>query len=377
VRSVRILLVTPGLGLGGSERLTLASAHGLAARGHQTLVAHGPPVLIDDVADEAGIARRLVSETRLTTRTLPTWLRALRALVREFEPDVIYTQSIRTTLASALVAPRTPLLTTVHGIEASEERGAALVLRATRARVTAVSEASADGVRRHLLAPPIVVVPPGVDVEELERFARQEPVIPLLERQPLVACVARHFPVKGVDVLVDAWPRVLESSPRAGLVLLGEGPDHEALIARTCELGIQAAVQFTHLVQNPAPYIVAADLAVLPSRREGLPVVALEVFALERAVVATAVGGTPAIVRDGETGWLVPPEQPVALADALISALSQPDERARRARRGRALVERSYSMDAMIDRIEALCRSLATGRAALPRARGSASAERR
>jgi CheY-like chemotaxis protein len=86
---VRILLFTPGLGLGGSERLTLAYARGLSARGHQTLIAHGPPVRLGDIADAAGIARRLVREDRLTARTLPHWLRDLRALVSEFKPDVM------------------------------------------------------------------------------------------------------------------------------------------------------------------------------------------------------------------------------------------------------------------------------------------------
>jgi glycosyltransferase involved in cell wall biosynthesis len=355
---VRILLVTPGLGLGGSERLTLAYARGLNARGHTTLVAYGPPVRLAEAADEAGIARRLVSERRLGVRTLPEWLRALHALVREFQPDVVHTQSVRTTVAAALAAPRTPLLATVHGIEESEERGAALALRLSRARVAAVSQASADGLRRHRLAPQVVVVPGGVDIDELARAALTAPATPIPDRRPLVTCLARHFPVKGVDVLVEAFPRVLEAAPGAGLLLVGGGPDHDALIARTEALGIRGDVTFTDRQTNPAPYLAAADLVVLPSRREGLPVSALEAFALERAVVATDVGGTADVVQDGETGWLVPPEDPQALADAIVSALSQPEERARRAQAGRELVARGYSMEAMIDRIEDLCQSL-------------------
>ena len=368
MRAVRILLVTPGLGLGGSERLTLAYARGLNARGHATLVAHGPPVRLAEVFDEAGVERRLVSENRLSTRTLPEWLRALHALVREFRPDVVHTQSVRTTVAVALAAPRTPLLATVHGIEESEELAAALALRASRARVAAVSQASADGLQRHWLAPRVVIVPGGVDADELERAARIAPATPIPDRRPLVACLARHFRVKGVDVLVEAFPRVLESIPRAGLLLVGGGPDHDLLIARTEELGIRAAVTFTNRQTNPAPYLAAADLAVLPSRREGLPVSALEAFALGRAVVATAVGGTPDVVRDGETGWLVPPEDPPALADAIVSALSRPDECARRAQLGLELVARSYSMETMIDRIEDLCRSLGNRRSSGPNA---------
>ena len=123
---------------------------------------------------------------------------------------------------------------------------------------------------------------------------------------------------------------------------------------------------FTDRQTNPAPYLAAADLVVLPSRREGLPVSALEAFALGRAVVATDVGGTPDVVQDGTTGWLVPPEQPEALAEAIVAALREPEERARRAREGRELVARSYSSDAMIDSIEDLCRALAGRRAGRP-----------
>ncbi len=365
---MRILLLTPGLGLGGSERLTLTYARGLNERGHQTLIAHGPPEILAGVVDEAGVDHRLVSGQRLRLLTLGSWLRDVRALVREFAPDVIYAQSTRTTLVSALVAPRTPLLTTVHGIEPSEEALAAILLRVSRARVTAVSQASADGVRHHRLSPPIAVLSPGVDVAALERAGNATPATPISARRPLVVCVARHDHVKGVDVLLEAFAQVLESVPAAGLQLVGGGLDHESLIARASVLGIAHAVVFAGRQTNPAPYLAAADLAVLPSRREGLPVSALEAFALKKPLVATAVGGTPDVVRDGDTGWLVQPEQPALLAAAISAALRDPVERARRATRGHALIAREYSMDGMIDKIEALCRSLVRLPAPLPRA---------
>jgi glycosyltransferase involved in cell wall biosynthesis/peptidoglycan/xylan/chitin deacetylase (PgdA/CDA1 family) len=357
---VRILLVTPGLGLGGSEQLTLAYARGLMARGHETLIVNGPPELFG-AADVAGLARHRMP-ARLSARTAAAWFGALRSVAGEFQPDVAYTQSVRTSMIVAAALPRTPLLATLHGIEQSEERPAAVLLRMTRARVTAVSEASADGVRRHRFAPRIEVVPPGVDVEALTRAALAPTATALPERGPRVACVARHYPVKGVDVLVEAFPRVLAALPGAGLVLVGSGDDHQALIARVAELGIADAVHFAGSQHNPAAYLARAELAVLPSRREGLPVVALEAMALDRAVVGTAVGGTPDVVRPGETGWIVPPEQPEALAAAIVEALLDPAERVRRAANGRALVERSFSLAAMLDRIEELCAEVSSTR---------------
>ena len=360
VRDVRILLVTPGLGLGGSERLTIAYARGLTARGHQVLIVHGPPERVDPAA-LVGIARHRI-ESRPSQHTFGEWFRELRAINKEFRPDVAHSQSIRSTVVVAAACPLLPLLVTVHGIEESEERMAAIVLRLARARVTAVSDASADGVRRHHFAPAVEIVPPGVDVEALSRAARELPATHVSERRPRVVCVARHFPVKGVDVLVEAFPRVLEQFPGAGLVLVGGGPDHAALVARCEELGIAGAVDFTGRQHNPAAYIGLSDLVVLPSRREGLPVAALEALALQRAVVATDVGGTPDVVRPGETGWIVPPDQPVALADAIVEALGDPAECARLALRGRELVTHDYSTDVMIDRIEKLCAETAATR---------------
>jgi glycosyltransferase involved in cell wall biosynthesis/peptidoglycan/xylan/chitin deacetylase (PgdA/CDA1 family) len=350
VRQVRILLVTPGLGLGGSERLTVSYARGLVARGHEVLLVHGPPEELT-ASDMPGVRLHRVAG-RPGASAFTDWFRTLRALLADFSPDVAHAQSVRSALLVAIATPRTPLLVTLHGIEESEERRAALVLRATRARVTAVSQASAEGVGRHHLAPQIGLVPPGVDIEALEHAALQPPETAVSDRRPLVVCVGRHFPVKGVDVLVEAFPQVLAAQPDAGLMLVGGGPDHDALRARCAELGISHAVHFAGFVHSAAAYIAPADLVVLPSRREGLPVAALEALALERAVVASAVGGTPDVVRPGDTGWTVPPEQPAALAAAMIEALGDPEERARRAARGRALVAQSYSVDAMIDRLE-------------------------
>ncbi|HEY3614548.1 MAG TPA: glycosyltransferase [Gaiellales bacterium] len=357
---MRILLVTPGLGLGGSERLTVAYARGLIARGHAVLIVHGPP---EDFAPAAiaGLERHRVAE-RPGIGSFPDWFRTMRTLVREFRPDVIYTQSVRSTLVVAAAAPQIPLLTTLHGIEESEERVAALLLRASRAHVTAVSDAAAEGIRRHRLAPAIGLVPPGVDLAALQRASLLPLESPVPERTPRVVSIARHFPVKGVDVLLDAFPRVLEAVPEAGLLLVGGGPDHDALIAQAERLGIAGAVHFTGFQHNPAAYLALADVVVLPSRREGLPVAALEALALGRAVVSSAVGGTPDVVRDGDTGWLVPPERPDLLAGAIVDALEHRGERARRGERGHALIAARYSTDVMVDRIEGLCAELAASR---------------
>src|SRR5205807_3696085 len=162
---MRILFLSPTLGTGGAERLTVAYAQGFAKRGHEVHVAYGFADSQLPNLTAAGIETTRLSDRRVGLKTLPEWIRRLRKVVSSFSPDVIHAQSVTAALAAALAAPRVPLLVTVHGIREADEPLASVVLRASRARVTAVSEAVAEGLRHHFHAPSIEVVPPGVDVE--------------------------------------------------------------------------------------------------------------------------------------------------------------------------------------------------------------------
>ena len=137
---------------------------------------HGPPERFRE-ADVAGISRRRLSGRPALRAHFPDWFRVAALVAREFRPDVAHTQSVRYDAdRSRSPLPRTPLVATVHGIEESEERAAALLLRAGRARVTAVSEASADG---RQASPPGAAASRsccrGVDIEQLERARARSP----------------------------------------------------------------------------------------------------------------------------------------------------------------------------------------------------------
>ena len=159
---------------------------------------------------------------------------------------------------------------------------------------------------------------------------------------PLAVYAGRLSRVKGVDVLLDAWAAVREGH----LCIVGDGEDRDALQAQAAGL---RRVRFHGAVADVAPLVRAADVCVLPSRAEGLPVALLEGMSAGLAVVATAVGGTPDAIDDGVNGLLVPAGDPDALADALRRALG-PDG-ARLGERARARVLRSYSIDAVADRV--------------------------
>ena len=157
---------------------------------------------------------------------------------------------------------------------------------------------------------------------------------------------------------------MLETLPEAGLTIVGGGFDYDDNVALVGRLGLGTPVRMVDFVPNATPYMAAADVLVLPSRREGLPITALEGLALGRPFVATRVGGTPTVVRDPQTGWLVEPADEAGLAAALIAAGSDLAEAARRGARGRALVEREWPIARLYDRVEQILTEL-TGAAPL------------
>lgn len=140
---------------------------------------------------------------------------------------------------------------------------------------------------------------------------------------PHLVAASRFFREKGNDLLLDAMPRVLAAFPQARLTLLGDGPLEGELKAQAQKLQIDPAVTFAGSQPNPWRYFRHAALVIVPSRVDGLPYVPLEALAVSTRVVATDCPGAIREIMDREWISLVPPENPVALAAAIVSALKQ------------------------------------------------------
>lgn len=191
----------------------------------------------------------------------------------------------------------------------------------------------------------IAIVSNAVDVEaRAPRDDRLRAAIVGSDRVPLVLTVARLDPQKGVAYLLDAAAQV----PDAVFAIAGEGPERTVLEARAAALGVAHRVRFLGHRQDVPALLAIADLFVLPSLYEGLPLSVLEAMAVGVPVVATAIGGTDEIVRDGETGTLVPPSDAPALAAAIRATLAGRPRAERMAKDARALVEREHSAAAMV-----------------------------
>jgi glycosyltransferase involved in cell wall biosynthesis len=161
--------------------------------------------------------------------------------------------------------------------------------------------------------------------------------------RPVIITVGRLAVQKGQRHLVAAMPTVLQQWPEAVAVIVGEGAEHDALRQQSERLGVAHAVRLLGQRADARALLDAADLFVLPSLEEGMPMALLEAMDARLPVVATRVIGTTEVVEDDVTGRLVPSRDPAALAQAITDLLADPALRQRLAEAGNALFRRRFT----------------------------------
>lgn len=166
---------------------------------------------------------------------------------------------------------------------------------------------------------------------------------------PILVVAARLEPQKAHHILLDALPAVRQEFPQVRLICVGEGSLRAPLESRVAELKLEASVRFVGYQSNIADWLALADLTVLPSFYEGLPLIAIESLAAGRPVIATAVDGTPEIVVDGQTGLTVPPGDSASLAEAIRRLLRDRSLREGLGRAGRQRVQQMFSEQRQVD----------------------------
>jgi glycosyltransferase involved in cell wall biosynthesis len=221
----------------------------------------------------------------------------------------------------------------------------------------AVSVAVSEAIRRKVMderhVPPrkAVTIHYGVDPRRFRpgksHSLRKE--LGLGRKQKILGTVARLTTQKGHCYLIEAASRIVEAYPEAHFVFAGDGPLRSELESQTRRVGLEDHIHFLGFRTDVRELMNDFDVFILPSLWEGLPNVVLEVMACGKPVVATAVDGTPEAVVHGQTGFLVPPRNPEALADAVIDILA--DERQLKAMgmRGRERIVQAFSLNKQID----------------------------
>jgi glycosyltransferase involved in cell wall biosynthesis len=164
---------------------------------------------------------------------------------------------------------------------------------------------------------------PDSEIRELRQTLNINP------NDKIVLFVGRLKPVKGVDILLEALANLPPAEMPARVLVVGDGPLKETLKKQAVDLGLEKRVTFLGLRADIPLLLKLADLIVLPSRWEGLPMILLEAMAAQTPVLATPVGGIPEVIEHGKSGWIVPPEDSSALAEGMAHLLQSSYLRAR------------------------------------------------
>lgn len=362
--STPVLLYVNSAVRGGVEEVVLSLAVGLDRRGYATHLA-APAALL------AGFGPAL---ERSRVRRFPVAISSWRqvdamgrfvAYLRRHRIALVNSHMFRTTLFAAPLArlAGTPVvIETTHGPEAWRRgwfKRSGIVDRWVERLVTAniaVSEAN----RRYLVeqkrypAHKIHVVPNGRDLARFATVTDGEVQtlrarLGIASEDRVLVTVGRLEPQKDPLCLLEAFARIVAQFPATRLVLAGEGSLRSSLEEFVTSKGLNRRVIFAGFQPEVAAFYRIAEIVVLTSLYEGMPLVAIEAGAAGRPLVATAVDGTVEVVEDCGTGLLVPPRDPAAVAQAVCRLLGRPDEARRMGQAARQKVQRQFSLERQLE----------------------------
>ena len=333
--ALQVLLLVEGLGARGVENVLVVPR---GSHVEEEALRRGLPVRALPLAGEADV--------RFPFR--------FRGLLKEESPDLVHLHSRRGAdtlgaLTTRLLGIPTVLSRRVDNPEAGWSLGAKYrlydaVITISRAIGTVLE---GQGVPREKIHCVHSALDPGPFLVPCEE-GRLHAELGLGDGGPVVGMAAQFIPRKGHHVLLDAVPSVLEAQSRARFVLFGRGPLLESVEARIREEGLSRAVSLPGFRDDLPGLLPCLDVLVHPALMEGLGIILLQASAAGVPIVATRAGGIPEAVADGETGLLVPPEDPAALAEALASLLSHPQRARAMGSAGRRRVLEEFSVDKMI-----------------------------
>lgn len=381
---MRIMLSGVAIEGGGAEQVIQDLARGFATRGHEVMVAFlestdavVPELEALGIRCERLLPRRTLADSPLADFT-PSCIPGFRRLLKSFAPDVFHAHVPRPTLWASLglrtMRRRPPFIYTEHNVQEVYPRWAQWVYRSFLPlvdRVISVSEAAA---RSFAAQWPRAASPVRIwnGIETGRVAPTREPAMVREELHieaaaPVLCNVANLGYRKGHDVLIDTIARLAAAIPELQCWIVGsfehEPPMVEAVRAAIANGGLSETVKLLGRRRDVPDLLHAADIFVLSSRQEGFPITILEAMAAGKPIVATDVGGCAEAVVDGETGLIVPPEDPAALAEAIASLLGDPERARAMGAAGRERVQREFTIDRMVEQhLELYTQALEAGR---------------
>jgi glycosyltransferase involved in cell wall biosynthesis len=380
---LRILQVIPSLGIGGAEQMVGHLLLGLSKSHHVAGVSLYPP-------------RESPVESRLRDARIPLWylgkrrgleLRmfpALAKVLREFRPQIVHTHLsvLRYVLPALLSYPAPLVVHTLHNLAEHETDaiGRAIQRLAFRRAVlpVAISQEVAASVERFYGLQSSAIIPNGIPVDRYQSVpderTRWREAEGFHRDSILFTCVARLEPQKNPFLLLRAFAAVKDT--RAHLVLLGSGSLMAPLKAHVHAHGLEGRVHVLGKRDNVRECLAASDVFVLSSNWEGNPLAVMEAMAAGLPVISTAVGGVPDLVRSGEQGILVPPEDCLAFTQAMRLLFDDSAKRTAMGRAARARASTAFRVERMVEGYVSLYRATLMAGSSLPASSLTTAAQR-
>lgn len=361
---VHVCHLASGAIWGGAEAQATALMGALAGCGrfrvHALLLNGGE---METRLRQAGVTVEVIPETG---HGFPVLLARVSEALRRIRPHILHVHDHKTHLLAGLAtvaAGRAPVVRTHHGIGMlGASRLHDMVERLcgkcfSSALVAVSSDLAGVLVERGFLREKIHVIRNGVDPEEI-RFqgdrlsVRRELGVP--ESVLLAAFVGRLAPVKDPLLLLEAVHHARQGGVDVHALLVGDGPMREEILARSRALGLNGCIHLAGFRPDPWAVAAVADVFVMTSRHEGIPLALLEAMSLGQPVIVPEVGGLPEVVTEGREGFLVPPSSPEKLAEALCRLASSPEMGGGMGGRARATVRERFSISRMAKEMEDL-----------------------
>ncbi|MEO5333768.1 MAG: glycosyltransferase family 4 protein [Magnetococcus sp. YQC-5] len=362
---LRLLHTESSLGWGGQEIRILTEAAGMIKRGFQVQLVCPPEATLFAAAQDQGVP---VTSLPIARKNL-TGLLALRHHLVTTQPDVIITHSSTdswlTAIASLLMSHPPPMVRLRH-LSTPVHRNIPthwLYRKASRLIIT-----TGEGIRQRLIdvngvhPDRTLSIPTGIDLEKFSPGDQHQArvVVGLPLSIPIIGIVATLRDWKGHFHLLEAFAALRDQT--AQLVIIGDGPEYDALTQRIIQLAIPAQrILMTGRQENIPDWLRAMDLFVLPSwGHEGVPQALMQAMACGLPVISTPVGGIPELIQHDITGVLTPPKDSPALSRAMDALLADPQRRQQLGEAALLRARHQCSMETMLNKMESALYSVTT-----------------
>ncbi len=337
----------------------------MGLRGHQMVIAAPANSQLSRLAKHEGIHCETIPVG------IPGWGRLMSIflnLIGKYQIQIIHTHGSQDSWMGALAGRfsscRPVIVRTRHkSTPVSDSLRHALLYRCLPHVVTTTGEAVRQQFidHNHLDPDAVFSIPTGVDIQRFQPGFPNDAVkqaLGIQAGQLVVGTVSFLRPEKGMDVLIEAMSLLKREFLQICCLIVGAGQEHQKLLEQISQRQLEGVVVLTGFREDIPELLRIMDVFALPSFEEGMPQSLLQALATERAVVASSVGGVPEVIRHGKTGFLVPPRDPVALAQNVTTLLREPDQGKTMGQLGRQLIVRDYSIESMLTKTETLYSSL-------------------